>query len=128
MPILRIKEIRDMSSEDRTGKLHEFRTELLRLKTMIGAGGTVENPARVKALRKAIAKILTVEHEEKRGIRKAEPKKEPKKKRSRRRRNRRRRNRRRRNRRRRNRRRRNPERGRRHEHNAGHNPLRIHRD
>jgi large subunit ribosomal protein L29 len=80
MPILRIKEIRDMSSENRTGKLHEFRTELLRLKTMIGAGGTVENPARVKALRKAIAKILTVEHEEKRGIRKAEPKKEPKKK------------------------------------------------
>jgi large subunit ribosomal protein L29 len=79
MPILRIKEIRDMSSEDRTGKLHEFRTELLRLKTMIGAGGTVENPARVKALRKAIAKILTVEHEEKRGIRKAEPKKESKK-------------------------------------------------
>ena len=80
MPILRIKEIRDMSSENRTGKLGEFRTELLRLKTMIGAGGTVENPARVKALRKAIAKILTVEHEEKRGIRKAEPKKEPKKK------------------------------------------------
>jgi len=85
MPVLRIKEIRDMSSEDRTGKLDEFRTELLRLKTMIGAGGTVENPARVKALRKTIAKMLTVEHEEKHGIRKVEPKeqlkkKEPKKK------------------------------------------------
>jgi large subunit ribosomal protein L29 len=75
MPILRIKEIRDMSSEDRTKKLNEFKTELLRLKTMISAGGTVENPARVKALRKAIAKILTVEHEEKRGIRKTEPEK-----------------------------------------------------
>jgi len=80
MPVLRIKEIRDMSSEDRTGKLDEFRTELLRLKTMIGAGGTVENPARVKALRKTIAKMLTVEHEEKHGIRRAEPKKEPKQK------------------------------------------------
>ena len=75
MPVLRIKEIRDMSSEDRTGKLDEFRTELLRLKTMIGAGGTVENPARMKALRKAIAKISTVEHEEKHGIRKTEPEK-----------------------------------------------------
>ena len=79
MPILRIKEIRDMSSEDRTKKLGEFRTELLRLKTMIGAGGTVENPARVKTLRKAIAKILTIEHEEKRGIRKTEPGKRKKK-------------------------------------------------
>jgi len=80
MPVLRIKEIRDMSSEDRTGKLDEYRTELLRLKTMIGAGGTVENPARVKALRKTIAKMLTVAHEEEHGIRKAEPKKQPKKK------------------------------------------------
>jgi large subunit ribosomal protein L29 len=74
-----MKEIRDMSSEGRTEKLHEFRTELLRLKTMIGAGGTVENPARVKALRKAIAKILTVEHEERLGIRKTEPAKRKKK-------------------------------------------------
>jgi large subunit ribosomal protein L29 len=75
MPALRIKEIRDMSSENRTEKLDEFRTELLRLKTMIGAGGTVENPARVKALRKAIAKILTIEHEDTLGIRKTEPRK-----------------------------------------------------
>jgi len=75
MPILRMKEIRDMSSEDRTKKLNEFKTELLRMKTMISAGGTVENPARVKALHKTIAKMLTVEHEEKRGIRKAEPEK-----------------------------------------------------
>jgi len=79
MPILRVKEIRDMSSEDRTKKLGEFRTELLRLKTMIGAGGTVENPARMKALRKAISKILTVEHEERHGMRKTEPKKRKKK-------------------------------------------------
>jgi large subunit ribosomal protein L29 len=74
-----MREIRDMSYEARTAKLDEFRTELLRLKTMIGAGGTVENPARVKALRKAIAKILTVEHEDRRGIRKTEPRKRKKK-------------------------------------------------
>jgi large subunit ribosomal protein L29 len=71
MPIFRVKEIRDMSSEDRTKKLGELRTELLRLRTMIKAGGTIENPARVKALRKAIAKILTIENEQKLGIGKA---------------------------------------------------------
>ena len=79
MPVLRMKEIRDLSSAERTEKLDEFRTELLRMKTMIGAGGTVENPARVKALRKAIAKILTVEHEDRLGIRKTEPRKRKKK-------------------------------------------------
>lgn len=79
MPVLRMKEIRELSSAERTEKLDGFRTELLRMKTMIGAGGTVENPARVKALRKAVAKILTVEHEEKHGIRKAKPRKRKKK-------------------------------------------------
>ena len=71
MPIMWNKEIRGMSSEDRTKKLGELRTELLRLKTMVRAGGTVENPARVKALRRLIAKILTIENEQKLGIRPA---------------------------------------------------------
>lgn len=65
MPILRIKEIREMSSEDRNKRLMELRTELIRLKTMIKAGGTIENPARIRQLRKTIARILTIENEEK---------------------------------------------------------------
>jgi large subunit ribosomal protein L29 len=73
MPIMRNKEIRDMTSEDRAKKLGELRTELLRLKTMIRAGGTIENPARVKALRRTIAKILTIESEQKLGIGTAKP-------------------------------------------------------
>ncbi|MEM3874962.1 MAG: 50S ribosomal protein L29 [Candidatus Bathyarchaeia archaeon] len=65
MPIIRVKEIREMPPEERRKKLNEFRTELLRLKTMVKAGGTVENPARIKELRRAIARILTVENEQK---------------------------------------------------------------
>lgn len=65
MPIIRVKEIREMSPEERRKKLNEFRTELLRLKTMVKAGGTVENPARIKELRRAIARILTIENEQK---------------------------------------------------------------
>lgn len=65
MPLIRVKEIRDASSEKRKEKLDEFRTELLRLKTMIRAGGTVENPARIKELRKTIARIMTIENEQK---------------------------------------------------------------
>lgn len=78
MPILRLKEIRDMPSEERMKKLTELKTELLRLKTMVKAGGTVENPARMKELRKTIARILTIEKEQKIETKKA--KKEEKKK------------------------------------------------
>jgi hypothetical protein len=45
---------------------------------MVRAGGAVENPARIRELRKTIAKILTVENEDKLGLRKTEE--EPEKK------------------------------------------------
>ena len=74
MPIIRVKEIREMSHEERRKKLNEFRTELLRLKTMVKAGGTVENPARIKELRRAIARILTIENEQRLEVKTAEGK------------------------------------------------------
>ena len=64
MPILRMDDIRDMDTEERQERLQEFRTELIKIKTMIRAGGSVENPGRVKALRKTIARILTIMNEE----------------------------------------------------------------
>jgi len=69
MPIVRLKEIANMSPEDLKKKLTELRAELSRLKTMIGAGGSVENPTRVRELRRTIAQILTIENEQKLGIR-----------------------------------------------------------
>jgi large subunit ribosomal protein L29 len=82
MPRMRIKEIVDMSDDDKTKKLVDLRAELARIRTMINAGGAVENPTRVRELRKTIAQILTVENEKKLGIRQAaqEPEKKPKKK------------------------------------------------
>ncbi|HDQ06269.1 MAG TPA: 50S ribosomal protein L29 [Candidatus Bathyarchaeota archaeon] len=67
MAILRLKEIRDMSPEKRKEKLTEFRTELARLRTMVEAGGSIDNPTQIRELRKTIARILTIETEEKRG-------------------------------------------------------------
>ena len=74
MPIVRLKEISGMSSEERTKKLSELRAELSRLRTMVSAGGAVENPARIRELRKAIAKILTIENEHELELRKGEAK------------------------------------------------------
>ncbi len=64
MPILRMSQIREMSREDREKRLEEFRTELSKVNTMIKAGGSIENPGRVKALKKTIARVLTVMREE----------------------------------------------------------------
>ena len=74
MPIMRLKEINDMSSEERAKKIVELRAELSRLRTMISAGGAVDNPARIRELRKTIARTLTVEREQKLGIRRKEEK------------------------------------------------------
>ena len=65
MAIMRLKEIASMSNEDRAKKLSELRAELARMRTMIRAGGAVENPTRVRELRKTIAQILTIENEQK---------------------------------------------------------------
>jgi len=64
LPFLKVQEIREMSQTERTRKIGELRTELSKLRTMIKAGGSIENPGRVKALRKAIARIMTVMREE----------------------------------------------------------------
>jgi large subunit ribosomal protein L29 len=65
MAILRNKEIRAMPSEDRRKKVAELQTELVRLKTMIKAGGSIENPSRIRELHKTIARLLTIENEPK---------------------------------------------------------------
>jgi large subunit ribosomal protein L29 len=64
VPLLRLREIRSMTSEERMKKLIELNTELMRLRAMVEAGGAVENPARIREIRKAIARIYTVEGEE----------------------------------------------------------------
>lgn len=61
MPIIRLKDIRDMSSQERRKKVTELQTELVRLKTMTKAGGSIENTARIRELRRAIARILTAD-------------------------------------------------------------------
>jgi len=66
----RMKEIREMSTDERQRRLTELRTELVRMRTMVEAGGAVENPSRIRGLRRAIARILTVVNEEAGGAKK----------------------------------------------------------
>ena len=63
MAILRSDEIRDMSVDEMRSKLREFRSELTRERSVAAAGGSLENPARIRELRRTIARILTIMRE-----------------------------------------------------------------
>ena len=68
---MRVKEINALSTEDRANKLADLRVELARMRTMVNAGGAVENPTKIRELRRTIAQILTIQNEKKLGIRQA---------------------------------------------------------
>jgi len=68
MAILRVDEIRKMGKEERGKKVTELKTELSRLMTTRAMGGSLENPARIRLIRKTIAKFNTISREEELGI------------------------------------------------------------
>jgi len=53
-----------MSDEERRKRLAELRAELVRMRTMVEAGGALDNPSRIREIRRTIARILTVMNEE----------------------------------------------------------------
>jgi large subunit ribosomal protein L29 len=64
MAILRIKEIKGMTPAEREKRLEELRAELTRARALRTGGGTIESPGRIREMRRAIARILTVNGEE----------------------------------------------------------------
>lgn len=64
MALLRMKEIRAMTPDARATKLKELRDDLLHERGQAAMGGAPHSPGKIRALRKNIARILTVESEE----------------------------------------------------------------
>jgi len=64
MTVLHAAEIRDMTPAEREVELEELETELLNAEAVKATGGMPENPARIKELRRAIARIKTIQQEE----------------------------------------------------------------
>ncbi|QGN06008.1 50S ribosomal protein L29 [Halorhabdus sp. CBA1104] len=64
MTILHPEEIRDMTAAEREAELEDLQTELLNARAVQAAGGAPENPGRIKEIRKAIARIKTIENED----------------------------------------------------------------
>ena len=59
MAILRKRELNQMLPQERAKKVSELRAELTTIRTQVKSGGTVDNPSRVRELRRTIARLLT---------------------------------------------------------------------
>src|SRR2546426_187189 len=64
MALLRTKEIRAMDADTIAKKLTELRDELMHERGVAAMGGAPPNPGKIRALRKNIARILTIMREE----------------------------------------------------------------
>lgn len=63
MAVLKVKQIREMKEEELEKKLSELRLELLKELGNVRMGRPIKNPGKIKELRRAIARILTVKRE-----------------------------------------------------------------
>jgi large subunit ribosomal protein L29 len=63
MALLKLKDLRAMRPDDRRAKLRELDDELMHERGVAAMGGAPASPGKMRALRKNIARILTVERE-----------------------------------------------------------------
>jgi large subunit ribosomal protein L29 len=62
--VLKTKEIREFTPEERREKLNELKSELMHERGIAAMGGSPPSPGKIKQIRMEIAKILTIMREE----------------------------------------------------------------
>jgi large subunit ribosomal protein L29 len=62
--VIHTEEIRDMTPAERQAELEQLETELLNAESVKATGGMPDSPGRIKELRRAIARIRTIQNEE----------------------------------------------------------------
>ena len=63
MAIIKIKQIREMKLEEVNKKISELRLDLFKEMGNVKMGRPIKNPGRIKELRRAISRLLTVKKE-----------------------------------------------------------------
>lgn len=62
--VLKAKEIRELTPEDRIEKLKELKEELMHERGVSAMGGSPPSPGKIRQIRTSIARILTIMREE----------------------------------------------------------------
>ncbi len=68
MARLTAKDIRKLTSTERQKKLDELYNEMSRIRIESATGGGTENPYKIRSVKRAIARILTIQHQEELGV------------------------------------------------------------
>jgi large subunit ribosomal protein L29 len=59
MAIFRAKDVRELSDVELSEQMGKLRMELIQHNGKVSAGGSTENPGRIKELRRSIARMMT---------------------------------------------------------------------
>ncbi len=62
--VLKAREIREFTKEERYEKLEELKRELMHERGVAAMGGSPPSPGKIRQLRTSIARMLTIMHEE----------------------------------------------------------------
>jgi len=65
MAILKVKQIREMKPEELAKKLSELKLELAKEHGNVKMGRPVKNPGKIREMRRAIARLVTIKHQTK---------------------------------------------------------------
>lgn len=61
-------QLRKMNEQELDNKLFELKKDLIKVNAQVAVGTIPENPGNVKNLKKAVARILTIQTEKKGGV------------------------------------------------------------
>ena len=64
LAILTPAEIRKLSSEERENRLTDLHVQVIKFRSKVVSGGTIESPGLLRELKRTIARINTINHEE----------------------------------------------------------------
>ncbi len=67
MAILRSREIRHLTEKEKSEKFEELEKELMKLKSQAATGTAPANPGKIKAIKRTIARMLTLQRVEELG-------------------------------------------------------------
>lgn len=67
MAKIKKSELKNLTMEEASARLSELRKELMKLRAQVSRGTPPENPGRIRAIKRTIARILTFEHTKKLG-------------------------------------------------------------
>lgn len=78
MAILRASDLREKDDAELESDLGELRKTLMKIRGGLASGGIPEDVGKVREIKKTIARIMTVRHERKLGLKRGQPKPVPK--------------------------------------------------